>query len=87
MFNAAFEKMQAGRKVTKEEVQVTIEAVDRNADGRISKEELIVVFDKIANNQWFVCPNNYSLIGLILNVSHLTHNDENSVCESISKNN
>lgn len=51
MFNAAFEKMQAGRKVTKEEVQVTIEAVDRNADGRISKEELIVVFDKIANNQ------------------------------------
>ena len=41
--------MGAGREVTEEEVNGLLQATDSSGDGKITKQELYVIFEKVAN--------------------------------------
>lgn len=49
LINAALDKMGAGRQASQQEVQGLIDAVDKNNDGKISKPELLKIFQQVAN--------------------------------------
>ena len=49
LINAALSHMNAGRQATQEEVQALVDAVDKNGDGKISKPELLKIFQQVAN--------------------------------------
>ena len=49
LINAALTHMNAGRQATQEEVQALVDAVDKNGDGKISKPELLKIFQQVAN--------------------------------------
>ena len=49
LLNAALGHMGAGREVTEEEVNGLLQATDSSGDGKITKQELYVIFEKVAN--------------------------------------
>ena len=44
--------MNANRQCTQEEVEALVSATDTSGDGKINKQELYVIFEKVAS-QWF----------------------------------
>ena len=50
LINAAFTQMNANRQATQEEVDQLVAAVDTSGDGKINKQELYVIFEKVANS-------------------------------------
>ncbi len=47
LINAALSSMGAGRQATSQEVDGLISSVDTSHDGKISKDELLVIFRKV----------------------------------------
>ena len=47
LINDALKQMNQNRKVTQQEVETFISAVDKNKDKKIEKDELIVIFKSI----------------------------------------
>ncbi len=56
MINAALTSMGAKRQATQQEVDGLVNAVDSSHDGKISKDELLVIFKKVTST-WYDGPN------------------------------
>ena len=49
LINAALAHMNANRQCTQEEVEALVSATDTSGDGKINKQELYVIFEKVAS--------------------------------------
>lgn len=51
LINDALKHMNAGRQATQDEVKKLLDTIDESKDQKVSKNELLVVFKKVANQK------------------------------------
>ena len=52
MVSDAFRNVNNAREITDEDIKKFVGAVDTDADGHISKQELLIIFKKIIDSQF-----------------------------------
>ena len=52
LINDALKHMGQNRKVTQQEVEQFIQAVDKNSDGKVAKPELFEIFKRVISGKW-----------------------------------